>query len=297
MPNAANAATPPDLDSLWDYDHPVETEQKFRAILPDAERLGGVGYKAELLTQIARTLGLQQKFEDAHALLDTVVPLLTKAGETAAVRYRLERGRCFNSGQKVDSAIPLFREAWERADKAGLDFYTVDAAHMLAIAVPAAEKSQWNDRAVATAEKSSDPKARRWLGSLYNNIGWSLFEEKKYDSALAMFRRALEFRQTQGKPDLIRLAKWCVAKGLRFTNQVDAALAMQEELLLEIDSTSAEPDGFVFEELAECHLTLGHVEKSREYFARAFELLSKDPWLSRDEPERLERMKKLSGSE
>jgi tetratricopeptide (TPR) repeat protein len=297
MTNAPKVTTPPDLDSLWDYDHPAETEKKFRTILPEADRWGGIGYKVELLTQIARTLGLQQRFDEAHALLDTVEPLLPKAGETASVRYLLERGRCYNSGQQIDRAIPLFREAWERADKAGLDFYSVDAAHMMAIAMPAAEKSLWNDRAVATAETSSDPKARRWLGSLYNNIGWSLFEEKKYDSALVMFRRAFDFRFTQGKPDQIRFAKWCVAKGLRFTNQVDAALSTQEELQRDIESSGAEPDGFVFEELAECHLTLGHKEKSREYFARAYTLLSQDPWLARDEPERLARMRELSGSQ
>src|SRR6266498_5625258 len=41
----------PDFDSLWDYNHPDETEQKFRELLPVAEVSGDDSYYAELLTQ------------------------------------------------------------------------------------------------------------------------------------------------------------------------------------------------------------------------------------------------------
>ncbi|HND49561.1 MAG TPA: hypothetical protein PLL95_13435, partial [Anaerolineales bacterium] len=59
----------PDFDSFWDYSNPAKTESKFREVLPQFpegnERL-------ELLTQIARTQGLQRMFDEAHQTLDEV---------------------------------------------------------------------------------------------------------------------------------------------------------------------------------------------------------------------------------
>ncbi len=283
----------PDFDSLWNYDKPAETEAKFRQLLPMAEKSGDPAYLAELKTQIARTLGLQQKFQEAQALLDSVFPMLAGAGKRARVRYLLERGRVFNSSGQKDKAVPLFNEVWKQASKSGFDFYAVDAAHMLAIATPEEQHMGWNLKALSLAEKSSQPKARNWLGSLYNNIGWDYFSQEKYDFALAMFEKALAFRQEQKKPDQIRVAKWCVAKALRMLGKVDAALTMQKELEKEWKESGEEQDGYVFEEIAECLLALKKDREATPYFALAYQYLSKDPWLSRDEPQRLQRLKEL----
>ena len=72
MLSSSSANQKPDFDSLWNYNKPAETEAKFRQLLPMAEESGDPAYLAELKTQIARTLGLQQKFDQAHTLLDSV---------------------------------------------------------------------------------------------------------------------------------------------------------------------------------------------------------------------------------
>ncbi len=286
------AESKPDFDSLWNYDKPAETEAEFREILPLAQQSGDVDYLVELMTQIARTLGLQQKFDQAHTLLDSVEVILKDAGQRPRVRYLLERGRVFNSSGQKEKAVPLFEEAWELATKSRFDFFAVDAAHMLAIATPAEEHMPWNLKAVALAEKSPDPKARRWLGSLYNNIGWDYFSQAKYDTALTMFEKALSFRQEQNQPQQILIAKWCVAKAHRYLGKVDSALSMQLELEKEWQKVG-EQDGYVYEEIAECLLTLKRDAEATKYFALAYQYLSQDPWLSRDEPQRLQRMKEL----
>ena len=51
----------------------------------------------ELLTQIARAMGLQMRFDEAHALLDDAQALLTPDMPQAAVRVALERGRLINT--------------------------------------------------------------------------------------------------------------------------------------------------------------------------------------------------------
>ncbi|MGE7920564.1 hypothetical protein ACQKM9_16745 [Viridibacillus sp. NPDC093762] len=65
-----------DFDALWDYEHPEKTEQKFISLLTEAEESGNIGYKAELLTQVAFTQGLQAKFDIEHETLDHVDSLL-----------------------------------------------------------------------------------------------------------------------------------------------------------------------------------------------------------------------------
>ena len=65
----------PDFDALWNYDDPATTEQQFCALLSRAEQSDDRSYHAQLLTQIARTQGLQRKFSDAHATLDTAQAL------------------------------------------------------------------------------------------------------------------------------------------------------------------------------------------------------------------------------
>ena len=286
-------AEPYDFDALWDYHNPAETEAKFRDLLKKkAEAPEHVAYRAELLTQIARTLGLQQKFDSAHALLDQVESRLAEAGDRAHVRYLLERGRTYRSAGKDDLASPLFEGAWDKAADKGLDFYAVDAAHMLGIVITGDGGMEWNRKAIARAEASGDPKARNWLGSLYNNTGWTHFDAKEYDNALQMFTHALDFRKQQDTPGEILIARWCVAKTLRFLGRVDSALAIQHSLL---DAWAAlgDPDGYVHEEIGECLFLQNQPQDAAPHFKKAFELLSLDIWISRDEPDRLKRLKEL----
>jgi tetratricopeptide (TPR) repeat protein len=284
--------TLPDFDQLWDYDKPAETEARFRALLPESVR--DVSYRAQLLTQIARAQGLQRKFDAAHETLDEAYALLTDDLTRARIRCLLERGRVHNSSRRPELARPLFLEAWELASTSpGEDFYAVDAAHMLGIAAPPEQQMEWNLKALALAEKTGDARARNWLGSLYNNIGWTYHDAGQFARALEMFEKALRFREEQGQAPAIRIAKWCVARALRSLGRVEEALDMQTAQLRELERIE-EKSGFVFEELGECLLALNRPAESRPYFAAAHEELSKDPWLVENEPARLRRLKDLS---
>ena len=116
-----------DFDKLWNYNEPGETEQKFRAVLTNSNDQENAEYVLELKTQISRTLGLQQKFEEAHKLLDQVEAEMKPEYPIAKIRYMLERGRAFNSSGKKEESLPLFLEAWELGVEVKADFYAVDA--------------------------------------------------------------------------------------------------------------------------------------------------------------------------
>ena len=74
---------------------------------------------------------------------------------------------------------------------------------MLGISEPSENQLEWNELALLMAEKSNDPKSKKWVGSLYNNIGWTYHDRKEYPIALDHFQRALLFRETQGDPQNI----------------------------------------------------------------------------------------------
>src|SRR5688572_31215152 len=83
----------PAFDTFWNFGDPAGTEAKFREVLPQARASGDAGYLAELLTQIARTQGLQQKYVEADATLDEADRLINPDMKAARVRSLLERGR------------------------------------------------------------------------------------------------------------------------------------------------------------------------------------------------------------
>ena len=281
-----------DFDPLWNYNDPAGTEQKFRALLPNAETGDDPSYYAQLLTQIARTLGLQRKFDEAHQVLDQVETMLTDDLETVRIRSLLERGRVFNSSKHPDQAHPLFLEAWDMAKVAHEDFYAVDAAHILGIVEKGEASLAWNLQAIAYAEQSDSPRARGWLGSLYNNTGWTYHDLGEYEKALALFESAVSFRQTQGNAETLRIARWCVARCLRSLGRTAEALDIQLTLFKEGEETGA-PDAYTQEELGELYLLAGDPEKARPHFAAAYAELSQDSWLAENEPARIARLKDL----
>jgi tetratricopeptide (TPR) repeat protein len=291
----ARADDLPAIETLWDFSDPAKSEARFREVLPRAEASGDADYLARLLSQVARAQGLQAKFADGHATLDRAEKARPKDAEATRVLLLLERGRLHNSAKERERAKPLFLAAFEAAREARLDALAVDAAHMVAIVVGSTapdESDAWNEKAIAVAEASEDPKAKRWLGSLYNNLAWTRFEAKDYAASLALQEKAEAWFRARGATGAAQQARWAIARVLRATGKVEDALARQRALLAEHEAAKTE-DGFVHEEVAECLLSLGRADEARPHFRRAHALLSKETFLVRDEAARLDRLERL----
>jgi len=285
----------PDFDAAWNYERPDETESAFRALLAEARASVVAEYLPQLLTQIARAEGLQMKFEEAWRTLEEAEAAMTPATPVARVRLLLERGRVLRSSKRSEESTPFFREAWERAREAKADGFAVDAAHMMGIVESDEASVAWNRRAIALAEESGDPKARRWLGSLYNNLAWTFHGRGDFAAALDLFEKALAAREAEGSEHAIRTARWSFARALRSLGRVDDALRIQQSLLVAGEADGS-PDGYVHEEIAECLLARDPsdgAEAAAPHFAAAYRLLACDAWLVRDEPDLLERMRRL----
>jgi len=288
-------STDANFDALWNFDDPAGTEARFLAV---RQGLGAPEDHARLLeldTQIARTQGLQGRFNDALAMLETVQVALRPDEARAAVRYELEFGRVLRSSGSPEAARPFFERAQALAEAAGEDRLAVDARHMVALVEPDPARRvslMLDDLEFAAA--SPDPDARKWRGTLWTNIGMAFHEIGDLVDALDAFETAAGFWE-EDDPSRVLIAHWMVAWTLRLQGRLDEALATQE-VLERAHVQAGTPGAYVQEELGELHLALAkgpdaedHRRKARAYFARAHELLKDEL-----DPDRLARMKRIA---
>lgn len=250
---AAVPQTAEEIDALWDFTDPAGSERRLRDAAARLDEDSPAA--AEIATQIARALGLQERYADADLILDAVERRLPPGAGRLRARYLLERGRVLNSSGHPDRARPLFLEALGVALQAAQDFYAVDAAHMAAIASTGDDQLEWNRRGIVMAAASSDPRARGWKASLLNNLGWALHERGERSEAQRCFDEALEVRIEQGNAHRIRHARWAVAYGLRSLGRVEEALRIQLELQAELARDGLE-DQDVVDEINACREAL-----------------------------------------
>ena len=227
--------------ALWDFEDPAGSEARFRAA--EAEAAGAEALV--LRTQVARALGLQERYDDALAVLDTIPQL---DDPEVRVRHDLERGRVLRSGGDPAQARPWFESAADVAAEAGLEALRVDALHMVALVAAPGEREAITRQALGVARAAEDPEARDWDASLLNNLGMDRADGGDFEGAVALFEEALSARQRIGDADRTRVARWMVAWALRNLGRGEEALAIQRALRAELDA-AGEEDPYVDEEL------------------------------------------------
>ena len=268
---AAHPAPALDLDVLWDAGRPEASEQRLRAALAATWDEDDA---VILVTQIARSHGLRGDFARAQTMLAAIEPQLGSA--EARVRHALETGRTLSSAthppetqtaQVRARARAAYLDAFELARAAQLDALAIDALHMMAFVDTApADQLRWGQQALALAQASAQPAARRWEAALRNNVGYALHQLGRYDEALEQFRLALALRERGSDAEATRIAWWMVAWTLRALARADEALAIQLRLERECDAAGA-PDPYVYEELEILYRARGDGAAAARYAA------------------------------
>ena len=262
-----------DVTALWDFNKPAESEQR----LIEASKNASPDERLILQTQIARSYGLRKDFAKAREILAQVEPRLKTASAEAQARYFLELGRSYASAthskdllspDALDKARSGFMRAFEIASNSRLDGLAIDALHMMAfVDTEPRQQLEWNRKALAYMERSSQPEARRWEGALRNNVGYALHMNGEYDAALEQFRLSRAAYERAGRVRNVRFADWMIARTYREQKRYADALAIQLRLEREWDADGA-PDPEVFEELEIIYRALGDEARARHYAAR-----------------------------
>ena len=151
------------LDTLWNYDKPADSEARFRAELAQHRRRLARSARSRHADRAHAMLAAQVR--RGRRTLDAVLPSSTPRRRVYAC------ATCSSAGARATRAAtrrPRSRCSTKRSQLSardalpGADFYRVDALHMLGIAAPAAEQLDWNLQALAAAEASSDRATRGW---------------------------------------------------------------------------------------------------------------------------------------
>jgi tetratricopeptide (TPR) repeat protein len=275
---AAGVAAAPgaSIEELWNFSDAAASEAAFFQRLASIGPEDPPGFRLELLTQIARAQGLQGDFDAARSTLEQVSRSRPEPGTPAQVRMLLERGRVENSSGNRKGSVLWFWAAFQAALGSKLDYYVVDAAHMLAIVLEGRDAQvRWNLAAMGLATESADPRARRWVGSLANNLGWTYHDAGEFHRALRYFRRAEEYHHEKGSTGALVVARWCVARCLRSLGRTGEGLQIQRKLHDQL-AAEGKVDGFVEEELGELLLKREGLAAARPHFAAAFQHLKDD---------------------
>jgi hypothetical protein len=285
--------------------NPVDIERNLSALLPEAEKRADKSSYLQILSQIALAQAMQQKFDIAHQTLDKAEKLLEPQYQLAKIRLLLERGRVYHQSDRLDQALSLFIQSYDLSRLSPeFDFHTVNASHMVAIVEKHAEgKIEWNKRAINLAEQTKDERCHAWLGPIYNNLAQNYIEAEKYLEALQSFEKCKAHAEERGDQIVIRGALWGVGRALRGLNKLDQALDIQNDLLKEYEKISEQGllpmelicvgRGLVYEELAEIHFAKESDEQSQKYAHLAYEDLSKDAWMKKLYPKRIQRLLEL----
>jgi tetratricopeptide (TPR) repeat protein len=270
------------LFDLWDFGDPALSEERFREAADDAPTDEDEGLA---LSQVARALMLQGKEADARTTIGYAQDLIGDDGTAAGVQCLLERGRIENSSGNPTMAQPYFARALELGLSLGLEYEALDAAHMLAIAAPLEGQISFGLKALEMARKATGERAKRWVGPIVNNLGWSLMDAGRIEEALPCFRESLTFRLSQGVEGPIRVSRYSLGSVLRRLEEFEEALVFLREAL-------ATPgfDGYLNEEIGECLFGLGQADAAKIYFQQAYDQLTAETNLAHDAPERLARL-------
>jgi tetratricopeptide (TPR) repeat protein len=262
-----------DVSSLWNYSDPEASEKRFREALAGAD-----GDEALILqTQIARTYGLRRNFREARRILAGIRDAAARASPEARVRYDLELGRTYASPAHEpeqltpddrEKARSLYTSAFERARDAHLDSLAVDALHMMnAVDTEPRDQLAWDLKALAFMDASPQAEAKKWEGSLRNNIGYANFLLGNYDEAIAQYRLSLAAHERAGRAADVRIAHWMIARTLRAQGRIEDAIAIQLRLEREWND-AGEPDPYVYEELEQLYRASGDTALAEQYAAK-----------------------------
>ena len=215
-----------ELDALWLPGDPIASAERLAAAAAQPGRSELV--RAELETQRARAFGLQGRFAEAEALLDSLEPAFGRL----EVRVLLERGRLRAAEGRWTEANAVLQEALRAARRDAEIALAVETAAVLAESDgPHAE--QWIEEGLSDLAGTDDPRTLRWGVVLHERLGWSRLSDGDAAAELVSFEDARSFAEEFGTPDQQFATRWAVGRCLRALGRPEEALQVQRRLAAE----------------------------------------------------------------
>ena len=261
-----------EADALFKKREVDSALERYRA----AAESGDERVRVEALSQVARCLSIQKKLDEAETVLGGVaVRPEEKHGWTRflGVRGILERER----GEKA-KARATFEEMYDYSMSHDLPLRAIDAAHHVAIVGTPEEQIEWGRKGIAAAEAAEDD---GWLAVLWNNLGATYDDLKRYIESLTCYRKAREYHHRTGTEHQKMVADWAVGHACRLVGQYGEAVGILERTLAQVEerhSKKADPEsiewvGWCAYDLGEACVGLGLEEDGLKLMRRGRDAL------------------------
>ncbi len=248
--------------------------EKALEIYRRAAETAEAGVKAEALSQVARCLSLLRRLDEGRGWLDRARALASPEAPLAWSRYLGVRGIYEREGGEPERAKATFIEMYRFCRETGLHARAIDAAHHAAIVAPPQEQVEWARRGIEAAEAAGDEK---WLAVLWNNLGATFEDLKRYPEALEAYVKAREYHHRTGDALNHLIADWAVGHASRLAGKPAEARTWLEGALRQARERRADEwIGYSLQDLAELALSEGRrqeglagLRNAREAFAAA----------------------------
>jgi len=219
-PEAELAQRLEDADEVFRDREYEEAGRLYEAIAEDADAAGNTSAYVEACAMRARSFLIRDRGDEGTPWLRRARERADAAEPLGWSRYLGVRGRFEWQDGDYETATLTFREMFDFCERHELWERAVDAAHMVAISGDPDEKFEWAEKGIDMAEKGG---MTRWLGPLWNNLGWDYVDAGRYGEAREALVRAREYHYA-GENELPKLiADYSVAHVTRLLGDLDQA--------------------------------------------------------------------------
>ncbi len=227
LPLAALVAAPSAAELLAQADQKFAARdwpaaiELYKQALAGSENEGDASVRIEALAQLSRCHLTQSLFDPAREWLGKATAAATDKYPLGWSRYLGVKGRFEWREGRNDEAKRIFAQMYDYCRAKNLPERAIDACRMMGIVGSPDEQIEWSLKGIKEAEVA---KLESELPSLWNNLGATYGELKRYPEALEALRKAREYHWRFSGEIGKLYADYQVGWALRMNGQFDDAL-------------------------------------------------------------------------
>lgn len=227
----------------------------------------------EAYSQIARSYLITDKKEEGRDWLSKAESIATDTEPLGWSRYLGVRGRFEWQDKEIEKATATFKAMYNFCSTEKLYERAIDATHMVAITGLPEEQVVWGKKGIREAEAGN---ITGWLGPLWNNLGGTYEDLKKYNEAVEAYLEAREYHWRYGDEKNKLIADWAVGHAYRLNGEFEKAAQWIRPVLSWCERIDeVEFTGWCCKELAEVEISNENYKSVLTFLKRAEKNLKK----------------------
>ncbi|MFH2034879.1 MAG: tetratricopeptide repeat protein [Candidatus Zixiibacteriota bacterium] len=236
-------------DNLFKARQYDESRDIYIQVMDKAKAEGKNEALTEAYAMIARCYLITDRREEGLTYINLAKEAAAPNEPLGWSRYLGVRGRFEWQDKELVKATATFKMMYKFCSEKKLYERAIDAAHMVAITGTPEMQIEWGKKGIAEAEAGH---VTDWLGPLWNNLGASYEDQKKYPEALNAYQKAREYHYKYGDALNKLIADWAVGHSYRLNKDYKNARDWLNPLVKKFEEVkSAEFVGWTNKELAE----------------------------------------------